>query len=38
MKPSRMITRKIKLENLIEDGYKALIDHKDEHVKILVEL
>lgn len=38
MNPRNMITRKIKLENLVEDGLKALIYHKDEYVKILVEI
>ncbi|KAK7430418.1 hypothetical protein QQZ08_002937 [Neonectria magnoliae] len=33
-----MITAKIKLENLVEDGIKALITDKDNHVKILVDI
>lgn len=33
-----MITKKITIENLVQDGYMTLIHNKDEHVKILVEL
>jgi hypothetical protein len=33
-----MITSKIALENLVEDGIKALINDKESHVKILVEV
>lgn len=36
--PKKMITRKIQLENIVEDGFKALINHKDEYVKILIEI
>lgn len=36
--PKGMITRKIKLENLVEDGIKTLIHDKDSHVKILVDV
>jgi len=38
MKPGDMITRKIALENVVGDGLKTLIAHKDQHVKILVEI
>jgi len=38
LKPNSMITRRIKLENLVEDGIKALITEKDKHVKILVDI
>jgi threonine dehydrogenase-like Zn-dependent dehydrogenase len=38
LKPEKMITRKIKLEDLVEDGVKALIHDKDSQVKILVEV
>lgn len=38
IRPEAMITRKIKLDNLIQDGYMALINNKEEHVKILIEL
>ncbi len=37
MRPGDMITSKISLENVLEDGIKALIDDKEKHVKILVE-
>lgn len=33
-----MITSKIKLESLVEGGIKALINDKESHVKILVEV
>jgi hypothetical protein len=38
MKPGDMITRKIALENVVEDGIKTLIKDKDNHVKILVQI
>ncbi|KAI9815541.1 MAG: hypothetical protein M1827_002675 [Pycnora praestabilis] len=38
LKPEAMITRKIKLEDVVEQGLKALIADKDKHVKILVEV
>jgi len=36
--PGDMITRKIALENVVEDGIKALITDKENHVKILVQI
>jgi hypothetical protein len=33
-----MITRKVKLENIVEDGIKALINDKDNQVKVLVDI
>lgn len=33
-----MITRKVKLENLVEDGIKVLINDKDNQVKVLVDV
>ena len=33
-----MITSKIQLDDLIEGGIKALINDKESHVKILVEV
>jgi hypothetical protein len=38
LKPSKMITSKIQLEDLVECGIKALITDKESHVKILVEV
>lgn len=38
MKPSKMITSKIQIEDLVEGGIKALINDKESHVKILVEV
>jgi hypothetical protein len=33
-----MITSKIRLENIVEGGIKALINDKESHVKILVKM
>lgn len=33
-----MITRKVKLENIVEGGIKALINDKDNQVKVLVDI
>ena len=38
MKPEKMITSKIKIDRIVEDGFKPLIEEKDQHVKILVDL
>ncbi|KIX00521.1 uncharacterized protein Z518_10661 [Rhinocladiella mackenziei CBS 650.93] len=37
LKPEGMITSKIKIDRVVQDGYRALIDEKDKHVKILVD-
>ena len=38
LKPAKMITSKIQLDNVVEDGIRALIRDKDQHVKILVDM
>lgn len=38
IKPRQMITSKIKMDRLVDDGYWALIKEKNEHVKILVDV
>ncbi|KAK4502664.1 hypothetical protein PRZ48_006090 [Zasmidium cellare] len=38
LEPHRMITSKIKMDKLVDDGYLALINEKDKHVKILVDV
>ena len=38
LKPVGMITSKIKLDHLIQEGYRKLIDEKDQHVKILIDM
>jgi threonine dehydrogenase-like Zn-dependent dehydrogenase len=38
MKPAGMITGKIKMQNLVKEGYMPLINEKDKHVKILVDM
>ena len=38
LKPAAMITSKIKLDELVQGGYMKLIDEKDKHVKILVDM
>jgi len=37
-KPADMITKKIALERIVEDGIKELINNKENHVKILVQI
>ena len=36
MKPGRMITKKVELKDVIEEGFKTLIQDKDNHVKVLI--
>lgn len=38
MKPEGMITKKIAMDQVVEEGYKTLIDDKDNHVKILIDV
>ena len=38
LKPTKMITSRIPIEDLVEGGIKALINDKESHVKILVEV
>ncbi|KAL8866854.1 MAG: hypothetical protein Q9174_006040 [Haloplaca sp. 1 TL-2023] len=38
LKPESMITGKIKMNEIEEKGFKALIEEKDKHCKILVEV
>ncbi|KAJ5952655.1 uncharacterized protein N7479_011068 [Penicillium vulpinum] len=38
IQPRQMVTSKIRMEDVEEKGFKALIEEKDEHVKILVEI
>ena len=38
LKPAGMITGKIKMSKLVDDGYMPLINEKDKHVKILVDM
>ena len=38
IKPQSMITSRIRMQRLVDDGYWALIKNKDEHVKILVDV
>jgi (R,R)-butanediol dehydrogenase/meso-butanediol dehydrogenase/diacetyl reductase len=37
VEPSGLITAKVALEDTVEKGIKALIEHPDKHIKILVE-
>jgi len=32
----KLITGRIRLEDIVEKGFKELINNKDEHIKILV--
>ncbi|KAF6236211.1 hypothetical protein HO173_005841 [Letharia columbiana] len=38
LQPASMITRKIQMDEVEEKGFKALVNDKDNHVKILVEV
>lgn len=38
MKPEGMITKKIRMDKVAEEGFKTLIEDKDNHVKILVDM
>lgn len=38
LKPHKMITSKIPMEDLVEKGIWALVKEKDKHVKILVDV
>lgn len=38
MAPEGMITKKIPMDKIAEEGFKALIEDKDNQVKILVDL
>ncbi|KAF2112989.1 chaperonin 10-like protein [Lophiotrema nucula] len=38
LRPEKMITSKIKLADLVESGIKALVNDKESHVKILVDM
>ena len=38
LKPAGMITSKIEMDKLVQDGYTRLIEEKDKHVKILVDV
>lgn len=38
MKPDGMITKKIAMDKVAEEGFKALVEDKDNQVKILVDL
>jgi hypothetical protein len=33
-----MITSKIRMEDVEEKGFRALVDEKDKHVKILIDI
>lgn len=38
MKPEGMITKKIRINEVEEEGYKTLINDKNNHVKILIQM
>lgn len=38
MSPEGMITKKIAMDKVAEEGFKTLIEDKDNHVKILVDM
>lgn len=38
MNPKGMITKTIKMNEIVEEGFRTLIEDKDNHVKILVDV
>lgn len=38
LRPESMITKKIKLENVVEEGFDELIEHSGKNIKILVSM
>lgn len=38
MDPKGMITKTIKLNEIVDEGFKTLIEDKENHVKILVDV
>lgn len=38
LKPERMVTSKIKLDEVVEKGFQALVNDRDSHCKILVDV
>lgn len=36
LKPDGMITSRIALDEVVDKGFKALLEHRDQHCKILV--
>jgi hypothetical protein len=38
MEPGKMITAKVSLENVVNDGFLELIKNKEKHVKVLVQI
>jgi hypothetical protein len=38
LSPRAMITSKIQMEDVVAKGFKALVNERDKHVKILVEV
>lgn len=38
LKPDKMVTSTITLSEVVEKGFKALVEHRDQHCKILVDV
>lgn len=38
MKPEGMITKRVPMDKVADEGFKTLIEDKDNHVKILVDM
>lgn len=38
MSPEGMITKKITMNKIVDEGFKTLVEDKDNHVKILVDI
>ena len=38
LQPDKMITKKIKMDEVVEEGFRALTKEKDKQVKILIDV
>ena len=38
MKPEGMITKTIRMDQIVEEGFSTLIEDKENHVKILIDV
>ncbi|KAJ5982975.1 hypothetical protein N7481_005074 [Penicillium waksmanii] len=38
LRPEKMITSRVPLRDVVDQGFRALLDHRDEHCKIIVDV
>lgn len=38
LQPEKMITSKVRLRDVIDQGFEALLNHRDEHCKVIVDV